>query len=364
MRDRSRTILSIVLLVALRGIVASLQHSRYKRSGLALHPQDAARLELVNEFSARSGSVERGPNSNRPHRESKLDKPSKRMTRKRVINMLNIGCHLSTRKGLLNMAQAAASIGANAIQFFTRNPRGGHAREVNEKDLSAFKGFAKEHGIDHLLAYAPYTLEPASTNMTQRDFARMVIAEDLARMESLPGHGYLVRPGSAKEQTREAAITHLVDTLNQTLAPAQHTTLLLATMPGSGTQICSTFEEMASVLEGVNLGDHVGICFDASAVWAAGYNIVEDLPGVLEQLDSTVGLSRVKAVHLNDCKEACGARADRHARIGEGAIGFDALSALVNDPAFAGVPFYLEEPSADLSIYHEDIERFTDAYHE
>lgn len=276
--------------------------------------------------------------------------------------MLNIGCHLSTRKGLYVMAQAAASIGANAIQFFTRNPRGGHAREVNEKDLAAFQGFAKEHSIDHLLAYAPYTLEPASADMTQRDFARMVMAEDLARMESLPGHGYLVRPGSAKEQTADAAIANLVDTLNQTLTPTQHTTLLLATMPGSGTQICSTFEEMANVLSGVKQSDHVGVCFDASAVWAAGYDIVNDLPGVLKQLDSTVGLSRVKAVHLNDCKEACGAKADRHARIGEGAIGFDALAALVNDPAFAGVPFYLEEPSAELEIYGQDIARFTEAY--
>lgn len=262
------------------------------------------------------------------------------------------------------MAQAAASIGANAIQFFTRNPRGGHAREVNEQDLAAFQTFAEEQHIDHLLAYAPYTIEPASADMKQRDFARMVMAEDLARMESLPGHGYLVRPGSAKEQTREAAIANLVDTLNQTLTPTQHTTLLLATMPGSGTQICATFDELAHVIEGVKQRDHVGICLDASAVWAAGYDIVNDLPGVLDQLDSTVGLSRVKAVHLNDCKEACGAKADRHARIGEGAIGFDALAALVNCPAFKGVPFYLEEPSADLSIYHEDIERFADAYHE
>lgn len=276
--------------------------------------------------------------------------------------MLNIGCHLSTRKGLYVMAQAAASIGANTIQFFTRNPRGGHAREVNEKDLAAFQGFAKEHGIDHLLAYGPYTLEPASAELSQRDFARMVMAEDLARMESLPGQGYLVRPGSAMKQTHEAAIANLVDTLNQTLASAQTTTLLLATMPGSGTQICATFEEMANVLSGVKLGDHVGVCFDASAVWAAGYDIKGDLDGVLSKFDETVGLSRVRAVHLNDCKEACGAKADRHARIDEGAIGFDALAALVNHPAFAGVPFYLEEPSAELEIYGQDIARFTEAY--
>lgn len=276
--------------------------------------------------------------------------------------MLNIGCHLSTKKGFYAMAQAAASIGANAIQFFTRNPRGGHARALDEKDLAAFHGFAQDHGIDHLLAYAPYTLEPASALLAKQDFARMVMAEDLARMESFPGQGYLVRPGSAGGQTHAAAIGHLAAALNQTLEPAQTTELLLATMPGSGTQICAKFEELASVFDAIRLSDRVGVCFDASAVWAAGYDIVHDLDGVLERFDATIGLSRVKAVHLNDCKEACGEHADRHARIGEGAIGFDALAAIVNHPAFAGVPFYLEEPSANLEVYGDDIARFIEVF--
>lgn len=275
--------------------------------------------------------------------------------------MFTIGCHLSKKKGLLIMAEAAASIGANAIQFFTRNPRGGHERALDQRDLQRFQIFSKEHGIKHVLAYAPYTLEPASADMKQHDFAAMVMAEDLAQLEAMPGQGYLLRPGSAGDQTAEEAMGRLVATLNETLAPTQSTTLLLYTMPGSGTQICSQFEELASVIDGVELADHVGVCLDASAAWAAGYDIAHDLDGVLEKFDKAVGLERLKAVHLNDCKEACGDRADRHARIGEGKIGFEALSAMTNHPALKDLPFYLEEPLGTLSVYSEDIARFTEA---
>lgn len=276
--------------------------------------------------------------------------------------MLNIGCHLSKKKGLLVMAEAATSIGANAIQFFTRNPRGGHAQALDTRDLEKFQMYSKQHGIKHILAYAPYTIEPASADMKQHNFAAMVMAEDLARLESIPHQGYLVRPGSAGEQGADAAQKRLIATLNETIEPAQTTTVLLYTMPGSGTQICSTFEELADVLAGIDLADHVGVCFDASAVWAAGYDIVNDLDGVMTKFDQTVGLSKIKAVHLNDCKEACGDHADRHTRIGEGTIGFDALVALTKHPALADVPFYLEEPLGTLSVYGEDIARFTEAY--
>lgn len=276
--------------------------------------------------------------------------------------MFYIGCHLSKKKGMLIMAEAAASIGAKAIQFFTRNPRGGHEKAIDPRDLQRFNVFTKEHGIKYLLAYAPYTLEPASADTKQHDFAAMVMAEDLAQLEVIPGQSYLLRPGSALDITAEEAMKNLAATLNETITPTQSTTVLLYTMPGSGTQICSQFEELAQVIEQVNLKDKVGVCLDASAVWAAGYDIVNDLDGVLDQFDKAIGLDKLLAVHLNDCKEACGAHADRHARIGEGAIGFEALSALTNHPALKEKPFYLEEPLDTLSVYSEDILRFTEAY--
>ena len=275
--------------------------------------------------------------------------------------MLNIGCHLSKKKGLLVMAESASSIGANSIQFFTRNPRGGHERPINPTDLCKFQLYIKQHGIKHLLAYAPYTLEPASDEQAKRDFTAKVISEDMARMESVPHQGYLLRPGSALKQQPADAQKNLAALLNEVLAPAQTTTLLLYTMPGAGTQICSKFDELANVLGEVNLADHVGVCFDASAVWAAGYDIVNDLDGVLEEFDKTVGLGKLEAVHLNDCKEGCGSHVDRHARIGEGTIGFEALSALTKHPALRDLPFYLEEPLGTLSIYGEDVARFKKA---
>ena len=225
--------------------------------------------------------------------------------------MFYIGCHLSKKKGMLIMAEAAASIGAKAIQFFTRNPRGGHEKAIDPRDLQRFNVFTKEHGIKYLLAYAPYTLEPASADTKQHDFAAMVMAEDLAQLEAIPGQGYLLRPGSALDIAAEEAMKNLAVTLNETITPTQSTTVLLYTMPGSGTQICSQFEELAQVIEQVNLKDKVGVCLDASAVWAAGYDIVNDLDGVLAQFDKAIGLDKLLAVHLNDCKEACGAHADR-----------------------------------------------------
>lgn len=276
--------------------------------------------------------------------------------------MLRIGCQLSTKKGLLAMAEQAASIGAKGIQFFTRNPRGAKARETNLHDLASFQVYVKKHGITNLLAYGPYTLEPACAKQEQRDFAASVIAEDLAKMEDAPGQCYLIRPGSAVGEDPEDGVTNLISLLNEVLAPSQNTTLLIANMPGSGSQICATFEEIAEVLNGVKLADHVGVCFDASDAWAAGYDIKNDLEGVLAQFDKIVGLDKIRAVHLNDCKEALGAKAVRHTRIGEGEIGFDALAALVNHPALADVPFYLEEPLETLMIYGDDIAKFTEAY--
>ena len=276
--------------------------------------------------------------------------------------MLTIGCHLSRRKGFLEMAEEAVSVNANTFQYFTRNPRGGAHAEESEKDLAAYAAYAKEHGITTALAYAPYSADPATDQMKTRVFAIMVYAEDLARLERLPGHNYLIRPGSALEETPEAGIAECAAALNEVITTQQTTHVLLDTMAGEGTQIGRSFEQLAAILEQVKHADHVGICFDTAAVWAEGYDIVGDLDGVLEKFDRVIGLDKLLAVHLNDSKYECGAHVDRHARIGEGHIGFDALAAIMNHPKLAGVPFYLEEPDSTLVIYEHDIARFQAAY--
>ncbi len=276
--------------------------------------------------------------------------------------MLTIGCHLSRRKGFLEMAQEAASVNANTFQYFTRNPRGGAQADEKESDIAAYQQFAQAHGIKTALAYAPYSADPATDHQNTRDFAIMVYAEDLARLEQLPGHNYLIRPGSALEEKPEAAIAECASALNEVITPQQTTRVLLDTMAGEGTQIGRNFEQLAQIIAQVKHADHMGVCLDTAAVWAEGYDIVNDLDGVLDQFDKTIGLDKLLAVHLNDSKYDLGAHVDRHARIGEGKIGFDALAALMNSPRLAGVPFYLEEPDSTLVIYEHDIARFQEAY--
>lgn len=272
--------------------------------------------------------------------------------------MFTIGCHLSTKKGFLHMAQETVSMQGNTFQYFTRNPRGGLIKEIDPTDIAAYKAYADQHDIKTLMAYAPYDIEPASNDLKTRDFALLVMAEDMARAEEIPHQMYLVRPGSALGQPKEQALANVASAINQTLTPAQTTKLLICTMPGEGTQIGSSFEELATIFAHIDLVEHVGICLDASAVWACGYDIVNDLDGVLDEFDKSIGLHNLCAIHLNDCKEPCGSRAVRHTRIGEGAIGFDALAALVTNPRTATCAFYLEEPGDDLAIYAEDLARF------
>ena len=209
------------------------------------------------------------------------------------------------------------------------------------KDIDAYKGYAEEHGIDVLCAYAPYVLEPASSDMARKDFTLMVMSEDLARLEEIPGQFYLIRPGST---------------------PSMSSMVLLDTMAGEGSQIGFTFEQLAKIIDAIDLDDKVGVCMDSSAVWASGYDIASDLDGVLSEFDQLIGLEKLKAVHLNDSKEALGSHVDRHARIGEGTIGFEALSAMANHPKLSDVAFYLEEPDSDLVVYEHDIARFQKAY--
>ena len=269
--------------------------------------------------------------------------------------MFTIGCHLSSAKGYLHMAKDAVSIDANTFQFFTRNPRGGRAKAIDPKDIAAFAAYAPEHGIERILAHAPYTLNPASDKQQTRDFALMVLAEDLGRMEETPHQLYNMHPGSAVGQPCEVAIAKIADALNQSLLPHQTTPLLLETMAGKGSEIGGTFEELAAIIAQVELESHVGVCLDTCHVWDAGYDIVGDLDGVLEEFDRVIGLDRLHAIHLNDSMNARGSHKDRHARIGEGEIGFKALAAVTNHPKLRDLPFYLETPNPDLAGYAEEI---------
>ena len=269
--------------------------------------------------------------------------------------MFTIGCPLTSAKGYLPMAKDAVSIDANTFQFFTRNPRGGRAKAIDPKDIAAFAAYAPEHGIERILAHAPYTLNPASDKQQTRDFALMVLAEDLGRMEETPHQLYNMHPGSAVGQPCEVAIAKIADALNQSLLPHQTTTLLLETMAGKGSEIGGTFEELAAIIAQVELESHVGVCLDTCHVWDAGYDIVGDLDGVLEEFDRVIGLDRLHAIHLNDSMNARGSHKDRHARIGEGEIGFKALAAVTNHPKLRDLPFYLETPNPDLAGYAEEI---------
>lgn len=261
--------------------------------------------------------------------------------------MFTIGCHLSSAKGYLKMAEDAASIDGNTFQFFTRNPRGGRAKAIDPVDVAAFHAFAADHGITRFLAHAPYTMNPAAAKPETRQFAIELLTDDLMRMENTPGQLYNMHPGCHVGQGAEAGIALIADALNQVLAPDQSTTLLLETMAGKGTEVGGRFEELAAIIDQVELDGQVGVCLDTCHVWDAGYDIVENLDGVLEEFDRTLGLSRLKAVHLNDSMNPRGSRKDRHARIGEGAIGLEAFKRIINHPALRELPFILETPNDD-----------------
>lgn len=271
--------------------------------------------------------------------------------------MLTIGCHLSTRKGYEFMAEEADSINANTLQYFTRNPRGGAQKALDQKDVDAFNAYAKEHGIVDPMGYAPYDLEPAQSDPAKQDFTISVMLEDISRLELMPGSRYLLRPGSAADTPKEEALSNVSKVLDKVLESRRDVPLLIVNMPGEGTQVGNTFEEIAEIINGVKAGE-VGFCLDAASAFAMGYDIVNDLDGVLDKLDSTIGLDKLKAIHLNDIKEGLGSHADRHARIGEGNIGFEALKAMTVHPKLSNLPFYLEEPESDLVVYERDIERF------
>ena len=268
--------------------------------------------------------------------------------------MLKIGCHLSASKGYLHMGREALSIGANTFQFFTRNPRGGTAKELDEKDVAAFNTFAKENGIGVILAHAPYTLNGCSADESIREFATRTMADDLRRMEYTPGNLYNFHPGSHVKQGTEAGIAMIADMLNSILWQDMTTTVLLETMAGKGSEVGSSFEELREIIDRVELKGKLGVCLDTCHVSDAGYDIVNDLDGVLTRFDKAVGLERIRAVHINDSKNPLGARKDRHEKIGLGTIGTEAIVRLMTHPALRDKPFYLETPN-ELDGYAKEI---------
>ncbi|MBQ9002547.1 MAG: deoxyribonuclease IV [Eggerthellaceae bacterium] len=272
--------------------------------------------------------------------------------------MLTVGPHISIAKGFAAAACDAASIGANTFQFFTRNPRGGKAKALDAADLAAFADVRAEAGISCILAHAPYTLNPCSAKADTRGFALQTLADDLARMEQImPGQLYNMHPGAHVGQGADVAIRMIADALNQVLASEQTTTLLLETMAGKGSEVGRTFEEIADIIERVELDGHVGVCLDTCHVWDGGYDVVGKLDDVLDEFDRIIGLSRLRAIHLNDSKNPRGAHKDRHEKLGEGYIGFEALSAVTQHPALCDLPFYLETPHDELQGYAGEIER-------
>lgn len=268
------------------------------------------------------------------------------------IDML-IGNHLSASKGYAAMGKAALALDANTFAFFTRNPRGGKAKEIDEKDVEKFLNFAKEHEFGKIVAHAPYTMNLCAAKEDVRSFSKEMLLDDLKRMEYTPYNYYNFHPGSHVGQGAEKGIKLIAEALNEALKPEQTTTVLLETMAGKGTEVGRTFEELREILDRVELNDKMGVCLDTCHVWDGGYDIVNDLDGVLNEFDRVIGLDRLKAVHFNDSMNDCGSHKDRHAKIGEGKIGAEAMRRVALHPLLEGRPFILETPNDDEGYRRE-----------
>ena len=269
--------------------------------------------------------------------------------------MFHIGCHLSPSAGWLAMGQTAKSINASTFQFFTRNPRGSKAKAIDPADAAALVTFLQENGFGPVVAHAPYTINPCSKDERTREFALQTMADDLLRMEHLPGNYYNFHPGSHTGLGTEAGIALIAETLNTILQPQQRTIVLLETMAGKGTEVGGRFEELRDILDRVELLGHMGVCLDTCHVSDAGYDIVGDLDGVLTEFDRIIGLDKLKAIHINDSLNPLGAKKDRHAKIGEGFLGVEAFQRIINHPALKDLPFVLETPN-ELDGYAREIE--------
>lgn len=275
--------------------------------------------------------------------------------------MLKIGCHLSTSKGYEHMGKEILGLGGNTFQFFTRNPRGGSAKAIDETDVARFRELACNSGINVILAHAPYTLNACSADEKTREFAVLTMADDLRRMEYTPGNLYNFHPGSHVSQGVETGISYISEMLNTVIRPEQTTKVLLETMAGKGSEIGRTFEELRMIIDRVELESHLGVCLDTCHVYDAGYDIVNDLDGVLEEFDRVIGLGRLAAIHLNDSKNPFESHKDRHEKIGEGSIGVEAMERIINHPKLRNLPFFLETPN-ELDGYAREIELLKGMY--
>lgn len=275
--------------------------------------------------------------------------------------MLNIGCHLSVSKGFLNMGKTASLIGADTFQFFTRNPQGGKAKDLDKKDMIAFCEYATAHNFAKIVAHAPYTLNPCSDNPQTREFALMAFSDDLMRMEYVPNNYYNFHPGSHVGQGIDKGIEMIADLLNKVLQKEHSSTVLLETMSGKGSEVGSRFEELAKIISKTSLNEKLGVCLDTCHVFAAGYDIVNDLDGVFNEFDKIIGIERLKAIHLNDSLMPFSSHKDRHAKIGEGLIGKEALIRFINHPAVKDLPFILETPN-ELDGYAAEIKLLKENY--
>lgn len=277
--------------------------------------------------------------------------------------MFKIGCHLSASKGYLDMAKTSEKIGANTFQFFTRNPRGGRAKEIDEEDIKAFLEKCKEIGIEVILAHAPYTINCASSDENIRKFAKETLADDLRRMEYTPNNLYNFHPGSHVGQGVEIGTKYIIDILNEVLKEEQTTIVLLETMAGKGSEIGRNFEELKAIIDGVNLKDKIGVCLDTCHVHEGGYDIVNNLDGVLDEFDKVIGIEKLKAIHINDSKNPIEAHKDRHEKIGEGHIGIKTFERIINHPKLRNLPFFLETPN-ELDGYAKEIKLLKGLYKE
>lgn len=269
--------------------------------------------------------------------------------------MLNIGSHLSSSKGFYAMGKNALTINANTFQFFTRNPRGSKAKEIDPEDASKLRALMEENNFAKILAHGAYTLNPCSADESKRDFAVQTIADDLRRMEYLPGNMYNFHPGSHVGQGVDLAVKQISDMLNEVLTEDQSTTVLLETMAGKGTEIGGRFEELKAIIDRVRLKDKIGVCMDTCHVFDAGYDISNNLDEVIGEFDNIIGIENLKAIHMNDSMNSAGSHKDRHQKIGKGFVGIDTFEKIVNHPLLCNLPFYLETPN-DLLGYKEEIE--------
>ena len=265
-----------------------------------------------------------------------------------------IGCHLSSAKGYEAMGKAALDLDATTFAFFTRNPRGGKAKAIDPEDAARLRDLMEAHAFGPIVAHAPYTMNACAAKEHLRTFAEEMMADDLVRMEATPHQLYNFHPGSHVGQGAETGIELIAAQLNRVLKKEQTTTVLLETMAGKGSEVGRTFEELQAIIDRVELSDHLGVCLDTCHIWDAGYDVVNDLDGVLAEFDRVIGLGRLRAVHLNDSMNARGAHKDRHAKIGEGEIGLEALVRVVNHPALKDLPFILETPN-DTAGYAREI---------